>query len=268
MSGFRINFSLKPLCEIVPWDYEHNKSLSWFGMTYGELWITVGKQTIYEYSNSALNLWDSDIRYNDYQISRFLEDFSRTFNNIRESIPEKFYNKVEELDVLFDKWKERHFGDDDKAFDMFCEREYLPLTKWFYRRVFYSGHLVGGPFIGCFRSGDMIKIRWRSDYTLENGYSIWAFPSGHFELRYRDFIKEVNRFFDEFFVKMDDQVTAALSKDWGTVYVDKERLVKENRERREGFKQSLELLVEDCLITDWSKPFELYDKLCRELFQV
>lgn len=39
MSAFAINFSLKPLGDIVPWGGEQ-KSLLWFGMTGSELWIT------------------------------------------------------------------------------------------------------------------------------------------------------------------------------------------------------------------------------------
>lgn len=39
MSAFAINFSLKPLGDIVPWG-GRQKSLLWFGMTDSELWIT------------------------------------------------------------------------------------------------------------------------------------------------------------------------------------------------------------------------------------
>ncbi len=58
------------------WGEEPHRHIHWFGLTDGLLWIDVGGQTIYEYSDAALNYFGTDIRYNDYQIVRFLEDLS------------------------------------------------------------------------------------------------------------------------------------------------------------------------------------------------
>ena len=77
MSGFKINFSLKPPEKIVPFG-KNRDHISWFGLTDGELWIEVGERTIYEYSDAAVREWGG-VRYNDYYLSRFLEDFSEIF---------------------------------------------------------------------------------------------------------------------------------------------------------------------------------------------
>lgn len=264
MSGFKINFKLRPLERIAPWGVKE-KSLSWFGMTDGELWITVGNRTVYEYSDAALRAWGGDTRYNDYQLSRFLEDFSYTFEHIRESVPRELYDSIGEMPALFDKWRKLHDNYDDEIFDRLFDEEYLPLTEWFYDRVFDSGHLVGGPRIGCFRRGEMIKLWWRGDYLLENGESIWTSPRGVYELSYNDFAAEIKRFFGEFHAEMDGQVKRALAMDWGTVRVDKEYLVKENQERKDGFSQKLALLGEDFRKTNWSKPAELFEKMKKDL---
>ena len=137
--------------------------------------------------------------------------------------------------------------------------------EWFFDRTLDSGHLVGGPYIGCFRCGDMLKVWWFSDYKLESGESIWTAASGVFELPYSDFISEIRRFFEEFFDKMDEQVKKALEKDWGTVRLDKNRLQEEHKERREGFYQKIALLDEDIQKTDWDKIGSLYDKMRSEL---
>lgn len=263
-TGFAINFALKPLCAIVPWGGKH-KSLSWFGMTDSELWIRVGEQTIYEYSDAARYFGKCNIRYNDYQLSRFLEDFSEIFDNIRESIPEKYYNMIESFWDMRDSWKELHINDDDDIFDTFYDEELEPLGQWFSDRVFDSGHLIGGPLIGCFRCGERIKIWWLSDDVLENGENIWTSTGGVYELAYADFTAEVYRFFGEFYKSMDEQVRRAIERNWREVEVDKTRLAEENEERKEGFNQKLTLLSEDCRKTDWEKIDELFEKMKKEL---
>lgn len=261
-AGFAINFALKPLCAIIPWG-DKRKSLSWFGMTDSELWIRVGEQTIYEYSDAARILWKCNIRYNDYQLSRFLEDFSWTFDYIRESVPEKYYNIIWDFWNMRDRWQDMHIDDDDDTFDVFYDEELEPLGKWFSDRVFDSGHLIGGPLIGCFRCGEKIKIWWLSDDILENGENIWTSSGGIYELLYTDFTAEVSRFFNEFYNSMDEQVRQAIERNWHEV--DKTRLAAENKERREGFDQKLALLSEDCRKTDWEKVDALFKKMEKEL---
>lgn len=275
MSDFRINFILKPPMEIVPWG-ENNNHLSWFALTDAELWINAGKQTIYEYSAAAREHWNcDDIYYNDYQLSRFLEDFSGIFAHIRESVPREYYEHIDDFVTNADNWNSRYEDDDsvdDDAFMAFYDEKYEPLTEWFQNRIFDSGHLIGGPTIGCFRCEDMIKIWWSDgNYTLENGESIWTAPSGEFELSYADFVTEVKRFFGEFYTAMDKQTEIALqmdwdnTPDWGKVYLDKESLAKEHQERKDGFSRAVALLDEDVSETDWDKVREMYEKMKKEL---
>ena len=84
MGEFKINFRLQNLDKISPWGSEEDLSLHWFGLTDGQLWLDAGNQTIYEYSEAARQYFASPIPYNDYQVSRFLEDFSYTFRFIGE----------------------------------------------------------------------------------------------------------------------------------------------------------------------------------------
>jgi hypothetical protein len=52
-----INFILRELDKISPWGQEPELSLHWFGLTDGDLWLTFGNETIYEYSKEAINYW-------------------------------------------------------------------------------------------------------------------------------------------------------------------------------------------------------------------
>ena len=234
MSKFKIHFELKSnLDEIAPFGEKESYSLSWFGLTDGLLWITAGDKTVYEYSEAANREWGGETRYNDYYLSRFLEDFSEIFESIAKPISRNLYDSVEGFEELSEKML------DEIPDDNFDEKldEYLEKTEWFRSRSFDSGHLIGGPIIGCFRCGDLLKFYWNSGYTLESGESIWTAPRGSLEIPYNEFVSEVKRFLAEFHAKMDEQVKRALKKDWGEIRVDKEYLTKENVERKIGFEQ-------------------------------
>lgn len=241
MNKFKINFELKAnLEEIAPFGEKGSYSLSWFGLTDGLLWITAGDKTVYEYSDATLKEWGGDVRYNDYYLSRFLEDFSDIFGKISQPISRELYAGVEDFEELSQNRLE-DIPDDDPEFDRLYD-EYLEERMWFSNRTFDSGHLKGGPLIGCFRCEDKLKLYWNGDAPLENGESIWTAPRGSFEMPYSGFVTEVKRFFAEFYEKMDKQVKRALKKDWGEIRVDKEYLVRENAERKIGFDQKLSLL--------------------------
>lgn len=267
--GFKINFVLRDIDDIVPFG-ENRDHLSWFGLTDSDLWIDVGESTIYEYSEAALKAWGvKNSRYNDYYLSRFLEDFSGILKAVSESVPRRLYDVSENFADIMQSWMDLRFpgddNDDDGEFDKFFDEEYLPLNEWYGSRVINSGHLTGGPGIGFVRCGGRLKIFWKSDYLLESGESIWTSPSGVFELSYADFACEVRRFFGEFFQKMDEQVQKALQKDWGSVRLDKEYLVRENKERREGFKQKLSLPDGDRRMSGGGAVEERFERMLSEI---
>lgn len=243
MSGFRINFELKTnLDEIAPFGEKGSYSLSWFGLTDSLLWITVGGKTIYEYSDAAMAEW-GNVRYNYYYLSRFAEDLSDIFGKTALSVSSEQYSSVERFEEISRSLLETEVPDDpdDPLFEQKFD-EYLEKTEWYTDRVFDSGHLTGGPHIGCFRCGDMLKLYWNGEFLLESGESIWTSPSGIYEMPYDEFVREVKRFFAEFFDEMDAQVKRALDKEWEDIAVDKEYLIRENAERKIGFGQKLALL--------------------------
>lgn len=261
MKQLKINFNLQEPDKIAPFGEKPDFSLHWFGLTDGLLWINAGEQTIYEYTKEAHDYFGTDIRYNDYQLARFLEDFFDTFRYINESIPLEFYNGIEEFSTKTMRWKESHFNDDDDLFDRFYDEKYIPLTEWYHERSFDSGHLTGGPYIGCFRHNEKIKIVWESDYRLESGNSIWTSPKGVFELYYDDFFLSVSEFLDCFFAAMDEQVKQAVAKDWGEITIDKSRLVAEHKKRKQNFYLQLSYLNQNSANnTDWKKIISIFNE--------
>lgn len=262
MSKFRINFQLQKLDKVCPW----GKNMHWFGLTDGLLWIDVGEQTIYEYTKAAQKFWGLPAPpYNDYQISRFLEDFSRTFRYVSESIPKELYDNIEKFDQRAQAWNESHWDDEDEVFDEFYFNEYNELIMWKVSRSFDSGHLTGGPYIGCFRYEENIKIMWNGEYKLENGSYIWTAPKGCYEMPYEEFVASVKEFFERFFTAMDEQVRKAVAKDWGEVQLDKARLADENEERKQRFCHEIFFLENPPDSTDWNRIIALYRTMEKEI---
>lgn len=265
MNNFKINFKLQELEKVCIWGDEHNKSIHWFGLTDGFLWINVGSETIYEYNDYAREYFKRDIKYNDYQIVRFIEDFSDTFRYIGESVPKKLYDNIDVFQIQTNKWKESYVDEPDDVFDGFYFDKYCNLTEWYTDRSFDSIHLIGGPYITLIRYEDKIKILWKSEFLLENGNSIWTSPKGVFEMQYKDFVSEVKSFFESFFIAMDKQVENAMMKDWDDVSLDKEYLIKEHSKRKSEIHQKIGFLENSIDNTDWNKIIQLYNEMQTEI---
>ena len=263
---FKINFELKELDQVLLWGEAPNQRIHWFGLTDGLLWIDVGEQTIYEYSKEAQEYFEECHPYNDYQLSRFLEDFSELFKGIGESVPRELYDYAEEFEKQTEQWQNLYIDLSDELFNQFYFEDYLGMTSWLLsERTMDSGHLVGGPHISFVRCEDKIKIFWTGNYQLENGRNMWKFPSGVFEMSYNEFVDEVTRFFQAFYSAMDRQVENAVKKEWGCVTLDKDRLVIENVERKERFNQLLFFLSQPPAHTDWDKVLLLHKRMIKEI---
>ncbi len=259
---FRINHVLKKPGNIVPW----GESLHWFGLTDGLLWIEVGDGVIYEYKETHFNETKEPIIYNDYQLSRFLEDFFDTFPYISESIPDYLYDDIENFKENMEEWNLLYCDLDDEKYDEFYFGIYDELYTPISLRSFDSGHLIDGPHIGCFRNGENIKIIWKSTYGDDIGKSIWKTPKGVYEMKYSDFVKEVSRFYEAFTADMDKQVENVRDNGISGVYVDIPGLCRENEMRKEGFEQKLGFLKSGSNSkTDWNKISELYNRMMNEV---
>lgn len=267
MGRFKINFELKELEQVALWGKKPNQSIHWFGLTDGLLWIDVGEQTIYEYTKEAQSYFEEpNLKYVDYQISRFLEDFSFLFQYIGESIPKELYDNVEDFDNKIERWWDVHEKNPDELFDYFVDTDYVGLIEWLnFKHTMDSGHLTGCQYMSFFRCKDKIKIIWVSNYEMESGNSIWTSPNGMIEISYSEFVEEVQAFFQRFYIAMDKQVEDAVNKNWECVSLDKERLIIENKERKEGFNQAISFLTKPQTHTDWDNVMCLYEKMNSEI---
>lgn len=261
----KINFQLRDIEHIAPWGTEDAQSMHWFGLTDGELWITLGPHTLYEYSTDAIATWGAGpSRYNDYQISRFLEDFSAIFHRIAQPVSSELYrhgSDTKKFLVRTGEWLSMNEPDQDQL-GPFYWNEFVQVTSWLHDRTLSAVHLVGGPHISFIRHGQDTRISWISDEVLESGHAFWSSTGGSFEMRYADFVGSVKDFGERFFTAMGEQVENACLKDWGKVNLDKDGLRVEHRSREMAFWDAFKLLEgPDVEPTDWSGVEALVDRM-------
>lgn len=260
---------MKEIDKILPLGIEPDLSLSWFALTDGDLWLKFGAATIYEYSKEAQSYLDNKpSQYNHYYLTRFVEDFSELFEAISETIPEEFYyltQDIKKFQVDIDKWFGQCGSECEEHNDLFVQ-EYMNLISWTSARRLSSSHLIGGPELFFFRRKERLKIVWHTEYILDNGISLWEAKDGSCEMDYSDFVGKIKLFGQTFFEEMEKQIKLAIAKEWGSIKIDKEQLINEQKERKKEFIAALSLLEkEPTHITNWTETAQLFNRMKSEI---
>ncbi len=152
--------------------------------------MTFGTETIYEYTKEVITYWGGkSTPYNDYPLSRFIEDFTALFYRLGETMPDTFYDLSIDLKKFqrdAKKWLALYNTQDGQT-PAFYDDEYDTLMSWRNQRTFGSGHLIAGPQLSFFRRNDKVNIVWETDYRLENGIRVWTAKDGSVEMDYAAF---------------------------------------------------------------------------------
>jgi hypothetical protein len=263
-----INFKLKDINHVIPAGTGSSQSMAWFWLTDSYLWLSIGENKIYEYSNDAIKHFEEKSPYSSYPLSRFLEDLTGLFDLINESIPPKFYDLTLNINSFLkdtEKWLEIYETDEDEYSDFYFE-EYDSLVSWNNNRCLDSGHLIGGPGIFFYRCDNKIRIVWDTEHKLEDGIDLWSARNGSLELDFCEFIEQIDDFGARFFFEMDKQVELAIDKDWGSVKLDKNRLIEEHAERKYDFYERISILKSKPKhLTVWNFVNQLYERMEKEI---
>lgn len=267
-----INFKLKNIDNIVPWGSEDDQSMHWFALTNGEYWIEIQNATLFEYTDQVINYWGGERKYASYQIIRFIEDFTRLFFCITESIPGDLFENVKsakllkEIEVQRQRWMREETASGDK--EMVVEAS----STWIMNRTLDSRHLTGGPQISFFRHNEKIVIVWIADELVDNRIPIWTAQTGEAEMDFEDFIAKIEDFGEKFWEEMEKQVDHALKRDWGPITIDSAKLKERQIEMAGDFDYWIKILRQDVLYqklrnsgaipeTNWQSVRESMDKL-------
>jgi Family of unknown function (DUF5984) len=250
-----INFTLKDPAEISRYGGEY---ISWFYLTDGDYWMSVGEETLYEHTAEVAEACGvKGSIYTDYYVVRFLEDFTGIFADLAESIPDNLHEIIRSSDSINEFRNKAGTcyelkDDDDSTADDILIDKYFTATEWIGARNLRASHLKEGPYINFFRKRDKVSIVWECDFKDENGVPVWTAGNGSLDMRFDDFIKEVESWGELFFASMDLQIEKAFKLDWGTTKIDKVRIREEHEERKRDFSGKLDILKASLANdTDW-----------------
>lgn len=243
-----INFKLRHPDNVTPWGTPPGGNMHWFGLTDSEYWLQVGKATLYQYTDEVLRHWHvKDFKFVDYQAIRFIEDWTSIFDSLIEPIPDEFYEIAKNHKSLYEfygkakQWLDKLSDDPTIDIDTYYDK-YDQVIEWIYSRTLSAMHLTYGPNITFFRNQDNLSIVWKTSHVTEENIPVWTAQTGEFEMKYIDFVNEVEDFGKRFFSAMQDQVKIAVEKDWGAVDLNKPRLIEEQQERIIEFEDTTLLL--------------------------
>lgn len=254
--NFRLSGTDETTCSGV-----NGKSIGWFHLTDGELWLELGESTIYEYTRDSKTVLSDPLKheFNDYFISRFVEDFSEIFQVISEPLPEFLHRAIETHKTLedYELWAST-FLECDYQEKKYIDTNYEILLTWIYRRSLPANHLIGGPTIWFFRIFDQIQIIWRADHKLPSGTHLWTYPFGEYKMNYDLFVKEVQDFSKRFFTEMN-QLISTIDDDASKTF-DLEAILKQNLERQIMFDNDvLRLFTNGLMKKDWETIRRCYE---------
>jgi len=234
-----INFQLTPLKDVIPWGAPNNQSLSWFGLTDGQYWISVGETSLFEYSEHARV---GTRRYCDYQVIRLLEDILDMLPSIMEPVPPTL---VQYLSGDSGKaWQTKLSSWSNEQFDVIDEDEYWRLAglagSLSYNRFLDSAYLSPSASILMWSDEKTVHIEWDNSEKIIDGKPAWSAWKGYFQIHREDFLREVGSFHFRLIEQMTSRVSqvvgGALSPD---IRIDFPGLLSEHEQRQNAFNRAL-----------------------------
>ncbi|TFW31642.1 DUF5984 family protein [Massilia horti] len=245
-----INFELTPLKHVMPWGEPNNLSLSWFGLTDGQYWISVGETSLFEYSEHARSAGAG--RYCEYQVVRLLEDILDMLPSIMEPIPPTL---VRYLSGDSGKaWQAKLSSWASEQYDAIDEDEYWRLAdlagSLSYNRFLDSAYLSPSATILIWSDEKDVHIEWDNSEKFIDEKVAWTARKGHFHMPREVFIREVESFHFRLIEQMTSRVSqvvaGALPPD---IRIDFKGLLSEHEQRRNAFS----LALRNTISTSWGE---------------
>ena len=254
-STFKICFRLRPTDEIGPWQGSDGPNLHWFGLTWGDYWITTPLGEALRYTEEQQRIWGFTSPYVDYNVARLFEDVQCMLPFALEPVP------MDIAELTTDRaWYNHSFQwmgsslENDERIDL-----WHGANEWWHDRHIDTLYLVDGPHFNFWRIGDQVFVRW--EYSGPTG--IWEVPSGQFVLDVTDFQTAVFDFLDEVIMQMDQRVQTIATKGWTRpgCDLDVKALVREQQQRAIWVNENKQRRAN----TDWISVRGFLERLQNEL---
>ena len=221
-------------CEIAPTEVGKRIPV-WFYMTDSDYWIDLGDVKLFENSKETLEKYPAMPRFFNYQYARFLEDLFDELPQISCPIPTDLFAYIDtenKRNLLAGRLCDLDWWDKEKS----TEFQHT-IEDNIDGNLIRNGYFVQMP--PCvsgqlLRFNDEIILRYEANGQDEDGTPWWTVTNGEYQLKYQDFLLEVEDLLNRFFARMDRQVKDVVAN-FAPEEVRQSNIVAEHEERRKYF---------------------------------
>jgi hypothetical protein len=214
------NFQLCPFNQIPPWGKPGDRSLHWYGLSYGYYWLDAGGAELLRYTQAIVDLtalrysnsiWPMGMSYGipyvDYQVARLWEDVIDILPAVLEPVPRRLARTLGPAGQ-WDAWQRQ--AESVKAT---LPGDVLWLTfdacHWWKRRSLDTWYLRAAPDIYFWSDGADVHIEWDNRGLVLEGLPAWEAQVGEYRMPVSSFLDEVHAFDARFIRRMHDRVALA-----------------------------------------------------------
>lgn len=230
MAVVLFNFILRPTADIEPWGAPDKPSLSWFGLSDGWYWLSLGDDEVFRGCATPPDAPP----YVDYQVVRLWED-------VLDLVPLALTPVTRDAAAMVGgaplAWARRADEMLDQARDDDLDQVVDTLDWWRSRRL-DAGHLSFAPRVWFWRVGDEFHAAWVSQ---PQGADLWAPVKGFLQMPVDAFLNELRDFDARFMGAMRERVQRLRSEGGRAgVHIDLDHLEHEQTDREQWLSRALE----------------------------
>jgi Family of unknown function (DUF5984) len=242
------DFELAPLESYASAAHPANPELSWYALTQGEYWITVGNSTLLEYAEGART--GGTQRYCRYPVARLHEDILTMLPSILEPVPATLVQYLAGDAAAawweaYETWYDRALraGPDPRRRRIDDDAHGL-----LYGRVLDTSYLAPLTGITLWSDDENVYFAWDNRAGTLNGVRAWTAVHGEFQMPRREFLAEIqsfnNRLIEQMAGRIEQLRCGALPPE---IVIDLDALASEHEERGDVLHEALSLKTR----TDW-----------------
>lgn len=242
------DFELAPLESHTSAAHPANPALSWYTLTQGEYWITVGNSILLEYAEAART--GGTPRYCRYPVARLHEDILTMLPCILEPVPATLVQYLAGDDAAawweaYETWYDRGFG---AGPDPRLQRIDGDAHGLLYGRVLDTSYLAPLTSVTIWSDDENVHFAWDNRAGILDGVPAWTAVHGEFHMPRREFLAEIqsfnNRLVEQMAGRIEQLRSGALPPE---IAIDFDALASEHDERGDVLHEALSLKVR----TDW-----------------
>jgi len=259
----RINFSLEPIESIGAWGPTGAKHLHWYGLTDGHYWIDVGNDSLFEYSQVAVDKYDAP-SHCAYQVARLHMDLIELLPFSLNPVPKDLIPLISGETAK--SWNERRVSWFEENEGRVAETRFLRIvessSQWSFNRHLDAAYLRFWPKIIIWSDETTVHVEWDNRDRLIEGCPVWSASVGSYSLPRTEFVASIESFHSRLMEQMELRVSQIVSGAQSAgCEVDLKLLLEEQKWRSESLQAALESRSD---ASEWQSVRDAIEIICSD----